>query len=350
MKQLRADPAGRRTSSTTSCSTRPTSSGRASNEVVQDAVRGDRPRVHRRAGLPPELAGGPHPDDRRAGLARRHAGGHVRSRLLDQQPHPLRHGAGHRHRGGRRDRGRRGGRVPHRPRAVAAGRHARRRCPKWRRRSSACRWCCAPCSCRPRSFPGSPASSSSSSRSPSRSARSSRRSTRSRSARRCARCCCAATTRGKDWVDKALHYLLGWWLFRGFNWTFERGTKLYGRAVGLADPARGGRARRVRRAARADVPRVPHRARRVHPAAGSGLPRREPGTAAGRVGRAHRRGDEARWPSICLETDGVAHTVQITGYSIFSGANIPNNGGMYVAAQAVRRAEGAARRRHPRAT
>ena len=49
----------------------------------------------------------------------------------------------------------------------------------------------------------------------------------------------------------------------------------------------------------------------------------------------------------CLETDGVAHTVQISGYSIFSSANIPNNGGIYVAAEAVRAAEGAARGRHP---
>ena len=53
---------------------------------------------------------------------------------------------------------------------------------------------------------------------------------------------------GKDLIDKALHYLLGWWFFRGFNWTFERGTSLYGRSVGLADPAGGDRARRVRRA------------------------------------------------------------------------------------------------------
>ena len=96
---------------------------------------------------------------------------------------------------------------------------------------------------------------------------------------------------------RLLHYLLGWWLFRGFNWTFERGTKLYGRVGRLADPPRGRRARRLRRAAGADVPRVPHGARRVHPAAGPGLPGREPGAAARRVGRADRRGDEARWPT-----------------------------------------------------
>src|SRR4029077_16251065 len=34
---------------------------------------------------------------------------------------------------------------------------------------------------------------------------------------------------------------------------------------------------------------------------------------------------------LCLETDGVAHTVQISGYSILTRANIPNNGGIYVA-------------------
>src|SRR5262249_57639373 len=37
-----------------------------------------------------------------------------------------------------------------------------------------------------------------------------------------------------------------------------------------------------------------------------------------------------RVSEMCRETDGVAHTVQIAGYSIFSQANIPNNGGMYV--------------------
>src|SRR4029077_9614960 len=35
----------------------------------------------------------------------------------------------------------------------------------------------------------------------------------------------------RDLLDKALHYTLGWWLFRGFNWTFDRGTRLYGRAI-----------------------------------------------------------------------------------------------------------------------
>ncbi|HEX4609004.1 MAG TPA: efflux RND transporter permease subunit, partial [Urbifossiella sp.] len=37
-----------------------------------------------------------------------------------------------------------------------------------------------------------------------------------------------------------------------------------------------------------------------------------------------------RVAELCLETEGVAHTVQIAGYSIFATANIPNNGGIYV--------------------
>ena len=38
--------------------------------------------------------------------------------------------------------------------------------------------------------------------------------------------------RARDLIDKVVHDLLGWWLFRGFNWTFERGTKLYGKSIG----------------------------------------------------------------------------------------------------------------------
>ena len=38
----------------------------------------------------------------------------------------------------------------------------------------------------------------------------------------------------------------------------------------------------------------------------------------------------AKVAQICRETDGVIHTVEIAGYSVFSNANIPNNGGMFV--------------------
>ena len=49
---------------------------------------------------------------------------------------------------------------------------------------------------------------------------------------------------------------------------------------------------------------------------------------------------EQRRADLCLETDGVSHTVQIAGYSIFSRANIPNNGGIYVPLKPFERAEG----------
>ena len=71
---------------------------------LQDADRGVRPGLHRRAGLPAELAGDAHPDDRRAGVAHRHVRRHGAAGLLAEQPVAVRPGAGDRHRGRRRDR------------------------------------------------------------------------------------------------------------------------------------------------------------------------------------------------------------------------------------------------------
>ena len=131
--------------------------------VYPHADRGLHPGLHRRAGVPAELAGDDHPDDRRARVADRHVRRHGAAGLLAEQPVAVRPGAGDRHRGGRRHR--RG-----RERRALAGRWAcRRATPPARRwtkspgRSSPSRWCCAPCSCRPRSWPASAGSSSSSS-------------------------------------------------------------------------------------------------------------------------------------------------------------------------------------------
>jgi len=134
---------------------------------------------------------------------------------------------------------------------------------------------------------------------------------------------------GKDWIDRGLYYLLGWWLFRGFNWTFERGARLYGRSVGWL----------IRLAvivlvvygvllllAYLGFRKVP----------GGFIPQQdqgylivnlelEPGASVERTDAVMREVADA-----CLATDGVAHTVQISGYSIFSRTNIPNNGGIYV--------------------
>jgi multidrug efflux pump len=134
---------------------------------------------------------------------------------------------------------------------------------------------------------------------------------------------------GKDWIDRGLHFLVGWWLFRGFNWAFERVTRLYGRTVGWL----------IRLAvivlvvygvllvlAYLGFRKVP----------GGFIPQQdqgyliinlelEPGASVERTDAVMREVAEA-----CLATDGVAHTVQISGYSIFSRTNIPNNGGIYV--------------------
>ncbi|HVK10049.1 MAG TPA: multidrug efflux RND transporter permease subunit [Gemmataceae bacterium] len=134
---------------------------------------------------------------------------------------------------------------------------------------------------------------------------------------------------GKDPIDKLLHYLLGWWLFRGFNWTFDRGTKLYGHSVKWL----------IRLAL---VVLLVYVGLLVLTGVGFSLvpagfiPQQDqgylvvnlelpPGSAVEKTDAVMKEVADA-----CLSTDGVGHTVQISGYSIFSSANIPNNGGMYV--------------------
>ncbi|MBA4066340.1 MAG: multidrug efflux RND transporter permease subunit [Isosphaera sp.] len=133
----------------------------------------------------------------------------------------------------------------------------------------------------------------------------------------------------KDVVDKALHALLGWWFFRGFNWAFDRGTKLYGRAVGwlirlavVVLAVYGG----LLVLTYLGFSRVP---------AGF-IPQQDQGylvvnlelPEGASVERTERVMREVA--DLCLRTDGVSHTVQIAGYSIFASANIPNSGGIYV--------------------
>jgi multidrug efflux pump len=134
---------------------------------------------------------------------------------------------------------------------------------------------------------------------------------------------------GKDWVDRGLYYLVGWWLFRGFNWTFERGTRAYGRAVGwlirlalIVLIVYGG----LLLLAYLGFRKVP----------GGFIPQQDQGYLIVNLelppGASVERTDEVmkEVANACLATDGVAHTVQISGYSIFSRTNIPNNGGIYV--------------------
>ncbi|QJW99857.1 efflux RND transporter permease subunit [Frigoriglobus tundricola] len=134
---------------------------------------------------------------------------------------------------------------------------------------------------------------------------------------------------GKDPLDKVLDALLGWWLFKGFNWTFDRVTRLYGAAIGWL----------IRLAAVVLMVYVGllGLAYLGFTSVPSGfIPQQDqgylvvnlelpPGAAVERTDAVMREVADA-----CLQTDGVAHTVQISGFSIFSSANIPNNGGIYV--------------------
>src|SRR5262245_3833131 len=134
---------------------------------------------------------------------------------------------------------------------------------------------------------------------------------------------------GKDWVDKGLYYLLGWSLFRGFNWAFERGTKLYSHSVGWLI-----RLALIVLIVYAGLILLAYLAFRSVP--GGFIPQQDqgylivnvelpPGASVERTDAVMKEVAEA-----CLATDGVNHTVQISGYSIFSRSNIPNNGGIYI--------------------
>ena len=133
----------------------------------------------------------------------------------------------------------------------------------------------------------------------------------------------------KDLLDKALHYLLGWWLFRGFNWTFERVTRLYGKSIGWLI-----RLAVVVLLVYAGLLALTYLGFRMVP--GGFIPQQDQGYLVVNVelpeGASVERTEKVmeQVANLCLETDGVAHTVQIAGYSIFSSANIPNAGGMYI--------------------
>src|SRR5262249_39295441 len=134
---------------------------------------------------------------------------------------------------------------------------------------------------------------------------------------------------GRDLLDKALHYLLGWWLFRGFNWAFERGTRLYGRTVGWLI-----RLSPIVLVVYAGLLVLAFVGFRSVP---SGfIPQQDQGYLVINLelppGRPLEKTEEVmkEVAEACLATDGVAHTVQIAGYSILNRANVPNNGGIYV--------------------
>jgi multidrug efflux pump len=133
----------------------------------------------------------------------------------------------------------------------------------------------------------------------------------------------------RDLLDKALFYLLGWWLFRGFNWAFERGTKLYGVAVGWLI-----RLTLIVLLVYLGLLVLTSLGFRTVP--GGFIPQQDQGYLVVNLelpeGASLERSEKmmAEVAKICRETEGVSHTVEISGYSIFANSNIPNNGGIYV--------------------
>ncbi|HEV3118633.1 MAG TPA: efflux RND transporter permease subunit, partial [Gemmataceae bacterium] len=117
--------------------------------------------------------------------------------------------------------------------------------------------------------------------------------------------------------------------FRGFNWAFDQATKLYGHVVTLflrlsviALLVYGGLIGLTVLGFRA----VPT----------GFIPQQDKGYLVVNAqlpdGASLERSDEvvARMTALALKTDGVGHTISVPGYSILTGTNIPNVGGMFV--------------------
>ena len=79
-----------------------------------------------------------------------------------------------------------------------------------------------------------------------------------------------------------------------------------------------------------DLLRLHAQPRRLHPAAGQGLPARQRAVARRRVGRADRGGDAADRGDRRARRRASSHTVAIAGQSLLLNANAPNFGSMYV--------------------
>jgi multidrug efflux pump len=146
----------------------------------------------------------------------------------------------------------------------------------------------------------------------------------------------------RDLLDKVLYYLLGWWLFRGFNWVFDRGTRFYGATVGWLI-----RLAVIVLVVYGGLLLLTYLGFRSVP--GGFIPQQDQGYLVVNVelpeGASLERTEKVmeRVANLCLETDGVGHTVQFAGYAILSRTNIPNYGGMYVALRPFEERKG---RRH----
>jgi multidrug efflux pump len=117
--------------------------------------------------------------------------------------------------------------------------------------------------------------------------------------------------------------------FRGFNWAFERVTSLYGHIVALFL-----RLSVIALLVYGCLIGLTYLGFRAVPT--GFIPEQDKGYLVVNAqlpdGASLERSDEviARMTALALKTEGVGHTISVPGYSILTGTNIPNVGGMFV--------------------
>src|SRR5262249_40685037 len=116
--------------------------------------------------------------------------------------------------------------------------------------------------------------------------------------------------------------------FRGFNWAFDRGTNVYGFVVGLFL-----RVSVIMLLVYGGLLRLTVLGFRAVPT--GFIPEQDKGYLVVNAqlpdGASLERSDEVitRMTAIARKTEGVAHAISVPGYSILTGTNIPNVGGMF---------------------
>src|SRR5262249_11097241 len=116
---------------------------------------------------------------------------------------------------------------------------------------------------------------------------------------------------------------------KGFNWAFDRATNLYGHAVALFL-----RVSVIALLIYAGLIGLTYLGFRAVPT--GFIPEQDKGYLVVNAqlpdGASLERSDEviARMTAIARKTEGVGHTISVPGYSILTGTNIPNVGGMFV--------------------
>jgi multidrug efflux pump len=143
---------------------------------------------------------------------------------------------------------------------------------------------------------------------------------------------CALLLKGhhapKDPLARLLDLTLGWF-FKGFNWVFDRATELYGHAVSMFL-----RLSVIVLLIYAGLIGLTVLGFRAVPA--GFIPEQDKGYLVVNAqlpdGSSLERSDDVitRMTALALKTEGVGHTISVPGYSILTGTNIPNVGGMFV--------------------